>query len=312
MSKIMRFLMLNCVLVVAACTPQKPVSTPVVFPTEESTPTLTILPLETAVINTPQTGLTMASLMNAVFLSPQFQIPVQMIDGKFSDSMNNRSSSIIQQPPMAFGDLNEDGIDDAAVLLAEDPGGSGVFVSLVVISSKNGTFTQSNGVYIDDRPFINSLEIVKGEILVNPIIHGVNDVMTDPTFDIKQNYRLLGETLTLSRQSSTNESGGERTINIDIPVEASDVTTEVQIKGSMPVSPFENNLRFRVLDLKGAEIYSSGFMVSSTEVGGPATFDNKISLPVLPSGSLIRLELSELSMADGSLVTMDSVVVRIK
>ena len=52
---------------------------------------------------------------------------------KGTDPASTDYASIKLADPMAFGDLNGDGASDAAVLLAENYGGSGVFVSLIAM-----------------------------------------------------------------------------------------------------------------------------------------------------------------------------------
>jgi hypothetical protein len=290
-------------LIFSACSPITPAPTQALPPTKLPQPTKfpqpTAIPLPTETIAIP-------------FFSPQFQIPIQLTDGKYSDPVNKRNVSIVLQPQMVFGDLNADGIDDAAVLLAEDAGGSGVFVSLVVITSNNGAFNQSNGVLIDDRPILQTLQIVDEKVVVNALIHGVNDPMVNPTFGVTETYRLVEGHLIRVRLTSKIPNGTERYITIDSPVNGSEIGDSVKITGSMPIGPFENNLALRVFDLTGKELYSSGFMVNAADMGAPATFDNLVKLPALPSGSIVQLELVELSMADGSPMTIDSVVVRIK
>jgi hypothetical protein len=144
------------------------------------------------------------------------------------------------------------------------------------------------------------------------MIHGMNDNMANPTQEEKQTYRLLENHMTLMGLSSSNQGGDERSIRIESPIDGSEVTGNVQITGDMPIAPFENNLRFSVYNLDGISLYQSGFMVTAADVGAPATFDNPVTLPVLPSGSRVRLELAELSMVDGSVNALDSVVVSIK
>ena len=48
-------------------------------------------------------------------------------------------------------------------------------------------------------------------------------------------------------------------------------------------------------------------MVNSDGTGGAATFDAPIDIFSLPKGMPIRLELVEVSMADGSTLALDSV-----
>jgi hypothetical protein len=215
-------------------------------------------------------------------------------------------------PQIAIGDLNGDQVDDAAVLLAENDGGTGVFVSLVVFVSDGDQYVQAGSNLIDDRAQIKSLSIMNGEINLEGTIHGINDSMAQPTLNVKQTYRLLEDHLSLIKLSSAEKDGAERSINIDLPVDGSEVSNPIQIKGTMPIAPFENTLSLTVYDLAGNPLFQSPLMVTASNAGGPATFDAPMTLTGITSGSTVRVELSESSMADGSMVASDSVVVKIK
>ena len=256
-----------------------------------------------------ETNLTSAGLQNTSYYAPFLEKTVQLRNGEFSESNENGTSTVTLLSQMAIGDLNGDKIDDAAVLLAENGGGSGVFVSLVVIVSQDAQFTQIGSIQIDDRPRISSLVIEDEKILLEGAIHRINDAMSEPTFRVKQTYRLLENTLTLMSQNSTISVDQERLIDIETPEEGGEISDSVQIKGSMAIAPFENNLRLVIYDLSGTLLFETGFMVNAEDLGGPATFDNLVSLMGIPLGIQVRLELAELSMADGSLLTSNSVVV---
>ncbi|MCX6053409.1 MAG: hypothetical protein NTZ74_00555 [Chloroflexi bacterium] len=250
-------------------------------------------------------------LRNLALFSPQLQKTVQLVDGEYEISDNNGrySGKILQD---SFGDLNGDGKEDTAFLLAENAGGTGVFVSLIAVVSRGEQYDQLESVLIDDRPVINSFGVASGEIHLSALLHGSLDDMVSPTFGVTQVYRVLGDKLTLTSLRSTTEGSTQRAIVIDLPSDGESISDEVQITGRMPIGPFENNLSLKVLDLAGNELYASGFRVDAPEMGAPASFNNLVSLPALPSGAWVRVELGELSMADGSLIAMASVVVQIK
>lgn len=298
MKTVIRFCCVFFMVFVASCVPI----------TQQSTEPISPQKSEESATPTANAGLTIEVLKAMSFLSPSFDMTVQLKGGSFTDG----EKSISLLPQVAIGDLNGDHVDDAAVLLAENGGGTGDFVSLVVIVSQDGQNIQVGSALIDDRPVIESLTIENGAILLEALIHGINDPMVSPTLKVNQTYKLLENNLMMVSQVSTMQGGTERSITIDAPLDGSEVSGNVQLKGGMSVAPFENSLSFRILDLAGTELYSDGFMVSSADLGEPAIFDNEIALPTLPSGIWVRLELAELSMADGSVMAMDSVVVKNK
>jgi len=257
-------------------------------------------------------GLTEAVLLNSEYLSPSQGKAIKLVEGKFSGLVDGVELSASIEPGIQFGDLNGDGVDDAALLLAENTGGTGTFVSMIVIFSKDGKFQQAPGVTIDDRPIIDSMVISEGKVQVKGYVHGPNDAMINPTQGVTQEYTLVGENLFLTRLNSAISSGGERAIVIDAPVEGEQVSGSVRVSGSMPIAPFENTLLLQILDANRNELYSSAFIVQAADIGQPATFDNTIPLPAISSGSTVVLLLKELSMADGSPLTISSVIFTIK
>jgi hypothetical protein len=102
-------------------------------------------------------------------------------------------------PQAAFGDINGDGIEDAALLLSENMGGSGTFVSLTVMVSTTGGYTQSLPVQVDDRPLINSLTIEDEQVVLNATIHSAGDTMTNPSMQAVETFRYIKGKLVLMR-----------------------------------------------------------------------------------------------------------------
>lgn len=256
--------------------------------------------------------LTEEILRNSEFLSPVQNVPIQLANGEFKGTVNGIELTAVLQPGVQFGDLNADGLDDAAMVLAENTGGSGSFYSLVVIFSREGKYQQAPGLLIDDRPIINSLSINNGKVTADVVVHGPNDPMANPTQGEIQEYSLVGENLFLTRLNSALPGGGERSITIDSPIQGEEVSGSVRITGSMPVGPFENNLVLKIYDENKNELLASSFMVQTEDVGKPATFDNAVPLPAMTSGTTVVLMLEELSMADGSPLSINSVVLRVK
>ncbi len=299
------------VLAVMAC------GLPFIGPTDQTTPVPAPATSAPAVSPTPSASLdipalTEAQLKNFTYFAPQYQKTVQLTDGKFQAGSGPDIFLAALQPEMAFGDLNGDGAQDAAVLLAENGGGSGIFVSLLAMLNQGGLPIQKAAAFIDDRPKINSLTIMDGRIVLEALIHSATDPMVSPTFAVTETYSLVGERLALTRFSSQTPAGLERAVTISSPVDDSQVSGQVRLVGTVTVSPFENNLVYRILDEQGNQLAEGPFTVESDGVGGPGTFDQSIDLSAFSSGSRLRISLSDLSAKDGSLVMMDSVKLIIK
>jgi hypothetical protein len=282
-----------------------PIPTPISTSTAAATPTELPSP-------TPLPILSEDSLKNGSYQVPQYQKTVRLVDGKYSGGSGADALSVTMLPQIAFGDLNQDGLPDAAVLITENGGGSGVFVSLVIVINQNGAPKQGGAVLIDDRPKINTLSIQEGNILLDAIIHGAGDIMAKPTLAVKEVFQANGGLPELARFDSQNNAGAARSILIDSPSDLSEATGSVQVKGRMAIAPFENSLGYRILDMQGKPLIQASFMVSSDQPGGPATFDQAIDISSLAGVGLVRLELVEFSMADGSILTLNSIRLKIK
>lgn len=276
-----------------------PTSTPMPAPTE--LPSATLLPT-----------LSEDSLKNGSYLVPQYQKTVKLVDGKYAGGSGADALSANLLPQLAFGDLNQDGLQDAVVLIAENGGGSGVFVSLVVVFNQNGAPLQGGAVWIDDRPRINAISIQDGKVFLDAVIHGAGDAMVSPTLAVKEVFETNGSLLELAQFESQNGGGAARSIQIDSPQDLSEVTGSVQVKGRMAIAPFENNLGYRILDSQGKQLVRASFLVTADQPGGPATFDQGIDLSSLAGVGLVRLELVEVSMADGSILTLNSIRLKVK
>ncbi len=213
--------------------------------------------------------------------------------------------------PMAFGDINGDGLGDAAILLAENYGGSGVLVSVVAILNSNGQPFQAGAFMIDDRPMITGLRIDTGKILVTGDIHGPNDPGCCAALPISEMLGLTKSGLVLEQFSSAAQDGTLRTIQIQSPASGTTVSPgplPIKVQGALP--PGENRLNYRILDQQQKEL-SSGALVVNT-AAQPLAFETQIDLGGVPAGLLVRLELAELSSTDGTMLAMDSVELMIK
>lgn len=260
-------------------------------------------------------ALTFEQVANMQVHAPNADRTVTLAEGQYQSGTDSASPdylSVNLTDLYAQGDLDADGADDLAVLLAENTGGTGTFVSLIVFLNRDGLPVQTAGVLIDDRPIANSLTFAEGQVIFDGVIHGFEDPACCPAFPVIQTYRLFGERLTLTHLTSRTPGGQERIITIESPQDDARVSGSVRLTGNVTIAPFENNLAYYIFDAQtGEELAQGPGMVNAPELGGPGTFDVEIPLDAIPAGSLIRIELHDQNMADGSLFALASVTLQV-
>ncbi len=78
------------------------------------------------------------------------------------------------------GDLNGDGILDAALMLVNNPGGSGTFYYAVLAMSKNGSYVVTNTLLLGDRIAPQNIAIESGRAVYNYAERKASEPMTTP------------------------------------------------------------------------------------------------------------------------------------
>ncbi len=82
---------------------------------------------------------------------------------------------------IAFADLNEDGKEEALVILDSYFGGDAHLYELAIVVNKNGKPFHADSEFLGDRVVINSLTIESNDIHINLITHGENDEICCPS-----------------------------------------------------------------------------------------------------------------------------------
>lgn len=125
---------------------------------------------------------------------------VQLTDGYFEgkpfvEGGASRPTVMLIDRFNFFGDLDGDGVEDAAVILAENSGGSGVFIYLAAMVSQDGALVNVATQLLGDRLQVDSVVIDSGQIVVTGVTHGPDDPMCCPTLEMTAQYQLQGDTL---------------------------------------------------------------------------------------------------------------------
>lgn len=159
---------------------------------------------------TPAGRLTEDALRNATY---QHEFPkdgqAQLQDGKYEEAIEGSASKIhiALMDVVALGDLNGDGIWDAAVVLEASGGGSGTFRSLEAVINEDGAPVHVASVLLGDRVQIEELLIADQYIRVQMVTHGQGDALCCPTLRVVQLYQLDGEGLQLRHQEEKGKIG---------------------------------------------------------------------------------------------------------
>ena len=147
--------------------------------------------------------LTADALRNATY---QHEFPkegkAQLQDGKYEEAIEGVASKIhiALTDSIAFGDLNGDGINDAAVVLEASGGGSGTFRSLEAVINEGGAPVHVASALLGDRIHLEALTIEEGVITVQMVTHKRSDGMCCPTLRVVQRYQLTEGALQLLSQ----------------------------------------------------------------------------------------------------------------
>ena len=144
-------------------------------------------------------GLTLEALKNAVYpVEAAAGKKVRLKDGHYQETIQPGAASkvvVTLHPIFVLGDLNGDGIGDAAVILVIETGGSGSFMSLVAVLNDQGQPKPAAGLTLGDRLKVESMSIGSGEISIAAVTHGPKDPMCCPTQKTVLHYALQGDQL---------------------------------------------------------------------------------------------------------------------
>jgi hypothetical protein len=143
-------------------------------------------------------------------------------------------------------------------------------------------------------------------------VHGLDEPMCCPTLKTIREYHLVNDQLDLNSYTTFTPDGRPRTIAIESPLDGTQVHSSVQVKGSVAIAPFENNLTYSIKDGAGVELSRGAIPVTAADLGAPGTFEAVIQLGKILSSTVIFIEIQDISAADGSLLAMDSVELVVK
>jgi hypothetical protein len=241
-----------------------------------------------------------------------------LVDGTYQSGTDTSQPGYFQatmSDKVAFGDLNGDGLGDAAVSIGISMGGTGVFEYVVAMLNQDGQPVQAGYYYVDDRARIDAMAITDLRIVADAMVHGPNDPMCCPTLAVQTSLQLpldTGPLLWLAHQTSEIVPGAFREITISSPEPGIGVDNTCTINGDVTIAPFENNLVYHVYDMYLNELAVGPLMVDAPDMGAPGTFELNLDLSSVNYSGPIFITISDLSPADGAILAMDSIILILK
>ncbi|HQY90238.1 META domain-containing protein [Caldilinea sp.] len=135
---------------------------------------------------------------------------VTLVDGRYEGA--DDLLVVLADEPMAYGQL--DGQDAAAVLIAENGGGSGAFVNLAIVLDQDGTPVNVASTLLGDRVDVYALAISDDMITVEMVRQGPNDPMCCPTEVVRITYTLDSDQSLQVDDVTVLGSGAQATLNV--------------------------------------------------------------------------------------------------
>ena len=197
-----------------------------------------------------QQRLTLEQLRNAEYHLPLLgseDTPIRLVDGTgtlvYGEGATERETVGLVNDTVAFGDLDADGIADAAVVVFISGGGSGTFIHLVAMLDRDGAPEQAAWAFLGDRVSVRNLAIAGGQIVARTVTHRPGDGLCCPTLEVTRTFGLQGDRL-VPRQAFVIES----------PLPGETVASGVEVRGTASTYRSAESLAYLVYDARGGVI----------------------------------------------------------
>ncbi len=203
-------------------------------------------------------------------------------DGEFRAPVAPGSASelVITLTRATVGDLNGDGVGDAAAITVEEPGGSGRFRILHALLREEGELHDADTAFLGDRIRVEGVAIHDGVIMVFMLDRPPDAPFAEvPSIPVIRKFRLAGESLeelepiggqveAAAAPACDDSLPDAALVLVHSPASGEEVASGFEVAGCSRT--FESNVVWRLLDRAG-EVLAMGHATGGG-VDGPATF----------------------------------------
>lgn len=138
-------------------------------------------------------------LENATYLAEGPDAGEAMLDGgeyRYPVAEGSSAKAVIRLDLWSAGDLDGDGMEDAAAITSERPGGSGVFSYVHALRNESGELRDLGFAFLGDRVRVESIAVREGVIVV--ALHDRPETASyaeEPSIAVIRRFRLDGGVL---------------------------------------------------------------------------------------------------------------------
>ena len=108
---------------------------------------------------------------------------------------------------IARGDLDGDGREEAAVLLLESAGGSGLNTWLAIVAEREGAARNVATTLLGDRIQVMRFAIADGRVVVEAVVAGPDEPLCCPTRKVRRRFALAETELVAEEEESLGSAG---------------------------------------------------------------------------------------------------------
>lgn len=167
---------------------------------------------------------------------------VQLEGGVYTAPVENSSAirtvRLVGNP--AYGPLTEAQENDAAVVLVDEPGGSGTMYYLAAALKDSSGYLGTNAVFLGDRVVIQDVRVDRGIVSVRYLVHGEDEPLAaSGTLERQEYFRVSGSGL--ERVGPLEE--GEQLYWGELSIDAS----------SLYFAPCNSGMQYRIAPMSRAE-----------------------------------------------------------